>query len=226
MIPVLGVPILTGPELLWEMLDSVDVPVGRVIVIDNGCVVPELEAFNRDIELVRPGCNLGVAASWNRIMHMAPAAPWWMMVGYDLTFAPGDLDRLTTHMETIGGVGMLGTFSAFALDRATLAAVGTFDENFHPAYYEDNDYDYRCRLKGVPINALPFGGKHKISSTIYSKPSYFAENQRTFVSNHYYFLSKWGGEPYQERFATPFDNGSDPASWSLIEGRVAEQTWR
>jgi hypothetical protein len=175
----------------------------------------------------KPGVNLGVAGSWNNIITSNPDAPWWMIVGYDIVLAKGDMARLASHMETVGGIGMLGTFSAFGIDRGAVDRAGLFDENFHPAYYEDNDYDYRCRLKGVPMCGLPFGGRHKISSTIYSDNNrYLHENQRTFVSNHYYFLAKWGGEPYQEAYTTPFNKGGDPASWSLIEGRVAEQTWR
>ena len=36
MIPVVIVPILTGPQLLYRMLDSIDCPIARLVIIDNG----------------------------------------------------------------------------------------------------------------------------------------------------------------------------------------------
>jgi len=225
MIPVLGVPILTEPDLLWRMLDSIDVPIGRTIIIDNGGVVPDLEAFNRDVELERPGRNLGVAASWNRIMAAAPDTPWWCIVNHDIVFAPGDLARLATHMEQEGGLALLGTFSAFGVDRGTIDLVGTFDENFHPAYFEDNDFDYRCRLAGVPMAGLPAGLAHEISSTLRSNGAFRDANMRTFPRNGEYFARKWGGSPYHEVYATPFNEGGDIRAWELDESRLAAQSW-
>ena len=39
-------------------------------------------------------------------------------------------------------------FSCFMIGREALEKVGPFDENFYPAYFEDNDYHYRIRLAG------------------------------------------------------------------------------
>jgi hypothetical protein len=36
-----------------------------------------------------------------------------------------------------------GGWSIFAINRACVDNVGFFDENFFPAYFEDNDYHYR-----------------------------------------------------------------------------------
>ena len=36
MIPVMIVPILTGPQLLYRMLDSIDAPIAHLVIIDNG----------------------------------------------------------------------------------------------------------------------------------------------------------------------------------------------
>jgi GT2 family glycosyltransferase len=222
MIPVLGVPILTGPDLLIRMLASVNVPVGRTYVVDNGGVV---DGSLIDADVYVPGHNLGVAASWNNIISSNQDAPWWAIVNHDLTFSPGDLGRLTEHMETVGGVAMLGTFSAFGIDRAAVDAVGLFDENFHPAYWEDNDFDYRCRLKGVSLIALPFGGAHATSSTLASNPRFQDRNRHTFSKNRDYFFAKWGGGPYQETYLSPFNQGGDPAEWSLDVHRLADQRW-
>lgn len=225
MIPVLGVPILSRPELLWRMLDSIDVAVGRIVVVDNGDVVSTPAAFDRDLLVVRPGSNLGVAASWNAIIKAVPDAAWWAIVNFDLVFAPGDLARLAEHMGKEGGVALLGTFSAFGVDRGAIKRAGMFDENFHPAYYEDNDFDYRCRLAGVPMAGLPAGLTHDISSTLQSSPSFREGNVRSFPKNADYFVRKWGGTPYHEVYTTPFNADGDIRSWQLDVDRLAAQRW-
>lgn len=221
MIPILGVPILNRPDLLAEMLATVDHPVGQLIVIDNGDVV-EPGAY----ELVRPGRNLGVAASWNRILSWE--APWWAIVNFDLTFAPGDLAKLDAFMDgrTEPTLALLGTFSAFAVNEAAIQAAGTFDENFHPAYFEDNDFYYRCRLAGVGLHKLDSGLLHRTSSTIGSERVYANENARTFPYNALYYKQKWGGPPREERFLTPFDAGGDIRHWRINQSRLDNQTWR
>lgn len=41
------------------------------------------------------------------------------------------------------------TGAAVAIRRSTWDVVGRFDEGFYPAYYEDADYYYRTRCKGI-----------------------------------------------------------------------------
>lgn len=225
MIPVLGIPILTKPELLWKMLATIDVTVGEIVVIDNGDCIHEVPDGTPPFTHVWPGYNMGVAASWNHVIKMRPRATWWMTCGFDLEYAPGDLQRLIDHMENEGGVALLQGFSAFALDRDAVRKVGLFDENFVPAYFEDNDFDYRCRLAGVPFTGLPAGMSHKISSTLRSSDHYQAQNTYTFPLNREYFRQKWGGGPYREVFTTPFDGGGSIKDWVLSIDRLADQSW-
>src|ERR1041385_5581337 len=46
-------------------------------------------------------------------------------------------------------------FSGFMIDRRCWEKVGVFDENFKPAYYEDNDYHYRINLARLKAIVLP-----------------------------------------------------------------------
>ena len=228
MIPVLGIPVLNRPDLLTKLFESIDVPVGRVLLIDNGDVVPPDEvasAAERGITTIRPGHNLGVAGSWNAIIRATPQAPWWMIANFDLEFAPGDLARLAEHMQTTGGVALLGGFSAFGVDRDAVRKVGFFDENFHPAYFEDNDFDYRCRLAQIPFVSLPAGMLHHISSTLMSSTHYQRRNAETFPANREYFQKKWGGQPYRETYTSPFNAGGDIRAWTLDIDRLADQIW-
>lgn len=224
MIPVLGVPVLNRPDLLYRMLSSTKgVDIGRIVVVDNGDVVPEIA--NANVQVIRPGHNLGVSASWNLVIKTTPTASWWMFSNSDVEFADGDLERLCQHMETHGGVALLGTFSVFGMTSKALESIGFFDENFAPAYFEDNDYDYRCQLAGVPIIGLPAGLRHEISSTLRSSETYTRQNHRTFPKNREYYLAKWGGMPTNEEFRTPFNSGQDIRSWTLDIRRLADQAW-
>ena len=47
----------------------------------------------------------------------------------------------------------------------------------------------------------------------------------TFAANRKRYLDKWGGEPYREKFATPFDAGGDFRDWRLDIDRVEAQRW-
>lgn len=222
MVPVLGVPILVGASHLWKMLDSIDYPVGRTIVVDNGGIISDDDASQHRITVIRPRHNLGVAASWNIIIKTNPWADWWMIANHDLVFSNGDIERLAKHMETVGGVALLRGFTVFGIDRGAVRKAGWFDENFVPAYFEDNDYDYRCRLTDVPLNALPSGLQHRNSSTLRDSELYAEANRRTFPKNQKYFLEKWGGSPYKEVYKTPFDQGGDPREWVLDIDRLGQ----
>lgn len=217
MIPVLAVPVLV-PGRVEAMLASVDVPVERTLVIDQGAHLPFA-----DIHLPH---NIGVAAAWNLVFKVTPHAPWWAIVNDDLVFGSGDLGRLVSHMDHASPrVVTLDGFAAFGINQAALDRVGFFDENFMPAYCEDADYEYRCRLSGVPITSAPSGIRHARSSTI-ADPHYRNENARTYPENLAYYRAKWGG-PLRggERFTSPFDSGSDPSVWAANPRRRRTLDW-
>ena len=222
MIPVLGVPVLTRPELLYSMLGTVDADIERVYIVDNGGVV-DLDRVCGDI--YGPGRNLGVAASWNNIVGSNPDAPWWLIASFDIEFPKGALAQVEEHMRTVGGFAMLFGFTAFAFDAATFAKVGRVDENFHPAYFEDNDYARRLDLSGVPTASLDLPLVHHGSSTLRSSQTFMMRNHSTFPANRAYFVDKWGGVPGEEVFTTPFNAGGDISGWTLDEQRISSQSW-
>jgi GT2 family glycosyltransferase len=72
MIPVLGIPILTGPDLLNKMLRSVTLPVDHLVIIDNGKVVEEIKTSAEKVDIVQMPNNVGVAQAWNLIIKSTP----------------------------------------------------------------------------------------------------------------------------------------------------------
>lgn len=220
---VLVIPFLTGQDALRRCIDSI-APGIDVLVIDNsdgGVVDIDLRGW-----FLSMPHNLGVAASWNLGIKSYPHEPYWLFANHDTVLAPGDLDRLIAEMEKGGPrwVGMNGDWRVMGLTREAVETVGFFDENYHPIYCEDADYERRCTLAGVPWYFIDGGATHVGSATI-RDPRYGRANARTYPANVAYHRSKWGGPPRGERFTTPFDSGASLAAWTLDVRRLRDLAW-
>lgn len=223
---IVGLPVLNRPDMAARMISSIDRLCQLVVIINGDPVIQgpiKTAAHNNPMVQnaiwIVPPTNLGVAASWNLIIRSFPA-DWWMLVNADITFSPGDLELVQPNGA---GVWCLYEFGAFALTGETIDRVGWFDENFHPIYFEDNDYRYRCHLAGVPVVDLPGQTRHDNSSTINS--GYRRDNDRTFPENGAYYQAKWGGWPGHETLETPFGLAVGPDWWRLDRNRLADQAW-
>ena len=215
MIPALIVPILTGPQLLYRMLDSIDTPVAHLVIIDNGSALNTstgwpVEHVQRTSVIKMPA-NLGVAGSWNLGIKATPFAPWWLIVNHDVTFQPGALGQFATMAASDCLVlnGGPQPWCAFAIGEDVVRDVGLFDESLHPGYFEDVDMERRC-TPTVPIVRLPAGLiHHDNSSTLNS--GYGEQNNRTYASNADYFGRKVAAGDLTE------------GTWSLARRR--SNTW-
>ena len=227
MIPVVGIPYISNFDLLDRCIGAI--PYGRaerVHIIDNSPHISRLEYPNRpDVVISRPQHNVGVAASWNGIIKWNPGADWWFILNADIVMAPQDLDAMERAIKSSDVVTFRG-MHAFGVRRTAIERVGWFDENFIPAYFEDNDFSYRCRLMGVEIQQLDGGFDHIGSATIRRSEHYMRENHRTFPLNQGYYLAKWGGSVGHEVYTTPFDRGGSPRDWTLDMTRLVNQSWK
>ncbi len=229
-VPVIGVPVIARPDLLRRLLDSINEPTWEVMVIDNsdGREISEACA-GFDVTLVVPGANLGVAASWNHVIRTRPSEPWWAFANADTELGRGDLRSLASEMAKGGPrwVGMNGDWRLMGLSAEAVEAVGMFDENYHPIYCEDADYEYRCRLAGVPAYPIEGSAKHTGSAVIRSEARYGEANARTYPANVAYFEAKWGGRLRGgERYTRPFDDpGRTLRDWTLDLSRLRLQGW-
>lgn len=214
MIPVMIVPILTRPDLLDRMLDSVDYPVHTLVVIDNGHCLPGNFA-HRDwassAYLLRMPSNLGVATSWNLGIKATPHAPWWLIANFDLTWPRNSLAQFDTEdaPEMLRLADTSPPWSAFSIGEDVVRQVGLFDEYLHPAYFEDTDYERRCEAAGVPVVQSGIPVDHLNSSTL--DAGYRAANERTYVANMQYHAAKH------------FRGDLSEGRWSLKRRR--EQSW-
>ena len=194
-LPVLGVPVLNNPAKLYQMLQSIDTKVGRILVIDNGDVLNHVTAKDcargNRVDIITPGANLGVAGSWNLIIKANPFATNWMIVNSDITFPMDALERFgaAARRDALVLSGGAPPWCAFVLGDQVVSTVGLFDEGIHPAYFEDDDYARRCTFHGFPVVNSGIYVEHDNSSTI-REPRFQQANNRTFPANRAYYADK------------------------------------
>lgn len=218
MTPVLIIPVLNRPDLLARCIASIDIPV-RLLVIDNGGaafdVVPE------DAWLLDMPTNLGYPASVNLGIKCYPHEPYWLVSNADVEYGPGDLQRLC---DAEGDWVGLTDWRTFKLTAHAVETVGFWDENYHPAFCEDADYERRCDLAGLRRTFIEGQTSHVGSVTL---EDHRADNARSYPENVAYHARKWGaGVRMPGGFATPFDRGQGLGDWTLDLRRLRSQAWR
>jgi GT2 family glycosyltransferase len=204
MIPVLSVPILNRGDLLLDLVSSIDFPVQKLAIVQNGHSEDVVNAISKIREGINPHVksvyvsvpfrNLGVSPSWNHIITSFPESEFTLICGNDIKFLPGNLEKIyktfTSNPNSI--IFVLG-FACFGITPNVVKEVGLFDENIYPAYFEDNDYHRRIKLSTVQEVHMGIENIHpKGSQTIKSDSFYNRSNATSFSMNHRYYIEKWG----------------------------------
>jgi GT2 family glycosyltransferase len=223
------IPTVVADELLDRCLQAVSAQVGVVVdvlLVQNGARVAAVcDRWERaGVNIVRPGENLGVAASWNFGCRWA-----WERGHHAVVLLNDDLVLLETSalgrfVEAVGsqarqlyfGVGC--GFSCACVTRAVWGELGAFDEGFWPAYYEDNDMLARAKLAGVPWRDVELAAYHESSATIRLDAGMGALNGIAFPLNQRRYVAKWGGLPHRETFTTAW-GGASP--WPSVKDMLA-----
>jgi GT2 family glycosyltransferase len=214
MLPLI-VPVLNRFDMFTEMMETLDYPV-RLFVIDNW------------------RGNRGVSGAWNEGMRRVLEAGYQYAViaNDDLKFTPGALqalhmDLMTKNAATISpnqrrdmrmlnkiddryevdGIKAGADFFCFGVHIPELVnKVGWFDENFIPAYFEDNDMHYRMQLAGVQsLIDTDIPVFHEGSMTQKFDRNNPNTSSHRFESNRAYYIRKWGGMPTEEKYRVPFN---------------------
>lgn len=198
------------------------------------------------VVLFSPVIRLPLAAAWNRVLEAcwSMGAEEALVLNNDLELWTGTLRWLTMFRRDLGALFVTGIgvtqaqFEAFqAQPEVDLQSRGgpdfscfligrecherfQFDEDFAPAYYEDNDYHRRLILAGegeriFGVN-LPFhhiqGGSGSLRELQRqaeergedAKREFGQKWEAQFGRSRQHYLEKWGGLPGGERFETPF----------------------
>lgn len=223
MIPVIGVPVLNRGDLLLDLVNSIDYPVEKFAIVQNGHDADVVEAIDKVKQGINPNIksvyisipfrNLGVSPSWNHIITSFPEAPLIVMPSSDIKFGMDDLSKIMeAHTVRPEAFLMIEGFACFAITQTVVSKVGLFDENIYPCYYEDNDYHRRMKLAQVEellmsnLQVTHQGG----SQTIMSDSFYNTANGRTFGMNSEYYTDKWGttspAHDYDKMNTHPFND--------------------
>jgi GT2 family glycosyltransferase len=203
----IGIPTLNRLDLLHPALLFYirDFPNTKIYVLDNGKQGIKEKLSHPNIIIVESKDNLGVASSINFLLDMIyQNHDYALILNDDIYFGrkEWELDNLLTNFKKPIYTSMQD-WCAFILPKETFDEIGKFDEKFFPAYYEDNDYMYRMKMKSKEIFKIPFLNPfvYQSSQTTQKDPSL-----RDYVENNrQYYIEKWGGLPSRETFKKPFN---------------------
>lgn len=241
-IELLGTAVVNGHEDLKRHYFSIDHPVERYVVVDNSQQqFPEVTAVLKEIQsnpnphvqevvVINNRLNAGYAGAINQIVKQNFDCNYWFITNDDWHVKPGELKRLAARLNSdfIGLLceeGEMNGYSAFVLSDVIVEKVGLMDENFYPAYCEDNDHRYRMKLAGLHWERFPLKASHVISSTLHSNPEFEKRNQHSFRENIAYYIEKWGGDRGMEVFKTPFNLGAPIDYFPYRSERQYSQQW-
>jgi len=203
------IPTINRKDLLLEALVyyAIFYPNTKVLVWDNGNqdikpILENMQVFNCDN-------SRGVAESWNELVIRAikMGETNFLILNDDIILKSGE-DAINEMIakgdeNTFHRPHSLYNWSAFLLRESIFKKVGWFDEGFQKCYFEDNDYEYRMKLKGIrrkTEDALD-PEVYQNSSSIKKDPS--LDN---YLINREYYIKKWGGLPDSEVYLYPFNN--------------------
>ena len=218
MIPCLGVLVLNRGDLLLRMFKSIDYPVEKLCIVQNGYDDTVNDAINeiknnkgpwvKSIYLERPFRNMGVGPAWNSIIKSFPECEYWLIANNDTVFLPGDLEKYHNTWkanQTSLIAAASGAFCCFIISPYIIDKIGLFDENIWPIYHEDVDYYIRMQRAGIKRIPLPsdIGYSDDGSWTIRSNQSYYQRNSVTQNSNGEYVAQKWGKNT---EYSTPWNH--------------------
>jgi GT2 family glycosyltransferase len=244
-IPLIAVPVYNRIDLLTRLVNSIDVPVGDLLVINNGepanlslrdfptrSPLVSMNSFNQN------EANLGCAGAWNQAIDHAfnkHHYDYLLIFGNDVQFTPGDLQKMheavTPETDFVSGNW---AFSSWGLTRRGFDKLGWVDENYYPAYLEDGDYWRRVQLANATVasadtHMIHGEAPHWGSSTIFSDKVFAKVVSDGHGRNWQYHIKKWGGrrEGNTEKFQHPFNDATKPLwHWELSPERLKQPHYR
>lgn len=202
MIPVLGFATLSKFDMAQRLIDSIDYPVEKVVIVDNSGkreFVPRPNHHVKDLWLLQVPHGLGANGAWNLIIKSTPHAPYWVIPNDDSFFAPGALETIAKDVDTgaFNFVDVDPRWSCVIPTETSVRMAGLWDEAFHPIYYDDDDYEWRMRELGVKFHTIDARVHHNNSSTL--KSGYQDRNAKTFQRNRSLLTNKRAAKDLRER---------------------------
>lgn len=211
----LVVPVLNHFRGACELLASIDLSCSIYLQPQWRDRVSVAEAWNRGIaKAILDGHQYVHVVNDDVVLH--PDCLWLMARAFeDIENERGVRPVLVSGCEppreAAYGWATRATYACFTVDEQFFRRVpGGFDEEYYPAYFEDDDMKYRLDLlakkSGVPAvdhRAPEAYYDHARSQTRANDPDCVSDKQ--FQTNRARYMMKWGGSPGNERFTRAFD---------------------
>jgi hypothetical protein len=202
--------------LLCELLDTLlkqEKDFEKIFIVDNG--TQNIQIDNAKVEVYETDANLGVAGSWNKGINYIfndKDISYILALNDDINIDEYQLldirKFLTNHINVWWVIGTFGC-SIWALSRQGALSMEYeegkyFDENYFPAYYEDNDFYMRMKLIDETKVLTDI---EELGPTICRGSMSIAKDRNLNLSwkNRLYYNLKWGGDPGKEKFIKPFN---------------------
>jgi hypothetical protein len=193
-IPVLGFATLSRFDLAQRLIDSIDYPVEKLVIIDNSGkreFQPKVDSsLIKETWLIQVPHGLGANGAWNLIIKSTPFAPYWVIPNDDSWFEPGALETIASEVDTeaFNFVDIIPKWSCVIPSEGSVRLAGLWDEAFHPIYFDDDDYQWRMTELGVKFNHIPAKVHHDNSSTLHD--GHQERNNETFIRNRSLSINK------------------------------------
>ena len=203
---VLAIPTINRADLLNEALAKYfeDFKDTHIAICDNGN--QDILTREENFMIYRPQENLGVAKSWNMLMDYSEkiGATHVLMLNDDIYLGKTETELYMLIKNDIDAdfINSFHNWCSYILRVDIWKKAGKFDEEFFPAYFEDNSFDYKMTLVGAKKSWTSFLDPivYRNSMTIAKDPTL---NQK-FMQNKQMSLNMWGGLPSEEKYKTKF----------------------
>ena len=204
---IIGIPTINRADLLNEALEKYfeDFQDTEIFIVDNGN--QSIITREKKFAIYKPAENLGVAKSWNIIMDYADKldATHVLMLNDDIYLGKTEheIKMLIQNNEDVDFINSFYNWCSYILKVEAWKIAGKFDEDFFPAYFEDNSFDYKMTLSGRKKTWTSFLDPlvYRNSMTIAKDPTL---NNR-FEHNRQLYIRMWGGIPTEEKYITKFN---------------------
>jgi len=204
---IIGIPTINRADLLNEALEKYfeDFQDTEIFIVDNGN--QSIITREKKFAIYKPAENLGVAKSWNIIMDYADKldATHVLMLNDDIYLGKTEheIKMLIRNNEDVDFINSFYNWCSYILKVEAWKIAGKFDEDFFPAYFEDNSFDYKMTLSGRKKTWTSFLDPlvYRNSMTISKDP----ELNNRFEHNRQLYIRMWGGIPTEEKYITKFN---------------------
>ena len=200
----IGIPTVNRSDLLNANLHKYfnKFPFIDIFILDNG--KQDIITRPNNFFIEQTPSNYGVAKSWNKLCsQIFQNHTHALIINDDISFTHSPenvLSFLDSNTFDLALPPEEYQWSTFCLTKQCFLDI-QFDENFYPAYYEDNDFKYQALQKNKTI----IYSDHLIPSKFTKSGSRDLNTFDTLNKNRSYYIKKWGGLPNNETFPYPFN---------------------